>query len=132
MRQLNPTKIFLSAYETTNSQDSNEHATTDLHCALDAAGLTFRYVDDVFNGIPETTFCVFATPGQILETIEACIALGRVFGQDSVLVVHGDNAAELCECSTDCSAIIGTFQQVAAPASGEDCTIADGKFYVVR
>jgi len=34
--------------------------------------------------------------------------------------------------NTTCSAIIGTFQTVEQTEPGEDCTIADGIYYVVR
>jgi hypothetical protein len=47
--------------------------------------------------------------------------------------VHGDDAAEICECDTDCSAIIGTFQRIAGePEIGEDYSLIDETFYVVR
>ena len=132
MRNINKTKIFISAEVAGRNPVANEHATTDLHCCLENLDLAFRYVEGVYNGTNETAFCVFATPGAILETIDQLVNLGRRFSQESVLVVHGDNAAELCETRTQCSAIIGTFQEVAKPEPGEDCTIADGKYYVVR
>lgn len=132
MRQINPTKIFISAERFDCSDTENEHRTTDLHGSLENRGYSFRYVAGNFNGKAETSFCVFANPGEILDTIDALVAIGCRFGQDSVLVVHGDNTAELVECFTSCSATIGTFQEVERPEAGEDYTVADAKYYVVR
>lgn len=132
MRTINPTKVFISAERFDCSDTENEHRTTDLHGSLENRGYSFRYVAGHFNGKAETSFCVFCKPGAILETIDELVAVGARFGQDSVLVVHGDNAAELVECYTTCSALIGRFQEVDRPEPGEDYTVADSKYYVVR
>lgn len=134
MRNINPTKVFISAEQAELSAVENAYRTTDLAAALENRGYSFRYVEGWFNGTPETTFCVFCTPGAILETIDELVALGARFGQASVLVVHGDNAAELVECFTSCSAVVGRFQEVDAASveEGEDFTFADDKYYVVR
>jgi hypothetical protein len=92
----------------------------------------FREVDGVYAGRSETSFLVWLKPGHILEGIDELTALGSEFNQSTVLVVHCDNAAELVECDTECSAIIGTFQRVEDVTPGEDCSIVDGAVYVVR
>lgn len=132
MRHLNQTKIFVSAETADATAQENALATFTLESRLTEQGFTFRHVNGCFDGRNEATFCVFATPGAILEALDTLVQEARSFGQDSVLVVHGDNAAELVECNTECSAILGTFQEVNTPEVGEDYTRADGKFYVVR
>jgi len=132
MRQINQTKIFVSAERHDETETENQHRSTDQHAKLENAGYSFRYVDGCYSAAFETAFCVFATPGQILDTIDDVVTLAREFQQDTVLVVHGENAAELVEVNTTCSAITGTFQTVEHPEPGQDCTIADGIYYVVR
>lgn len=134
MRNIKPTKIFFSA------EREDRSAVDNAMCALAAFDLakecenfdSVRECEGRFNGQPETTVIAFARPGCILEAIDSALEIARKFRQDSILVVHGDDAAELVECDTECSAIIGTFQRTQRIEPGEDFSIIDGNTYVVR
>jgi len=134
MRHIKATKIFFSAERPERTVVDNAMCTL---AAFDDAERcehfdTVRECDGIFDERPESAIIAFARPGHILEAIDYARDLAGRYNQDSILVVHGDDAAELVECETECSAIIGTFQRVAERGHGEDCSIIDGDVYVVR
>ncbi len=137
MRNVKPTKVFISAARPNQTLAETAEAHESLRIMLESTSHveSVRQVAGCFDGNLEPAFCAFLFPGRILEGIDACTAFGSVLNQDSILVVHGDDAAELVECHTDCSAIIGRFQALPEgekPEPGEDYTLADGRYYVVR
>lgn len=146
MRHLKPTKIFVSAARPNNSAAQNATAHNELGCDLAlidgvesfrdvVGGYTYTDAEGTRRHTTEASFLVFIRPGCIIETLEAVRDTARNYRQDSILVVHGDDAAEVVECNTECSAILGTFQALPAghePNIGEDYTLADETFYVVR
>lgn len=133
MRNLKPTKAVLSAYSVERSPNQNKLATCELACDLAAADYVdaYREVTGRFDGFDEESFVCWLRPGSILEGLDEIVSLARSYQQNTVLVIHGDDAAELVETETDCSAILGTFQ-AAVPKPGEDYTLVDSTFYVVR
>jgi len=137
MRNLKSTKVFISAARPNQTLTETALAHDGLRIALESSSHleAVREVAGCFDGNLEPAFCVFVRPGHILEAIDACVIFASAWDQESVLVVHGDDAAELCETETDCSAIIGTFTRLpdgVKPEPGEDYTLADSIYYVVR
>jgi hypothetical protein len=144
MRHFKQTKIFVSAHRATNTAKQNAIADAELACDLAlidgvevfrdiVGGYTYRDAHGEQRHTTEAAYVCFLRPGSILEAIDEVTELARQYRQDTVLVVHGDDAAEIVECNTDCSAIIGTFQRIAGePEIGEDYSKIDGVFYVVR
>ena len=134
MRQIHTTKVFVSAERREHTLAHNSTQTCELSCdlALLDGVEAFREVNSRFGGYHETAFCCFLRPGSILETIDEIRELAGNYSQDSILVVHGDNAAELVEVDTEASAIIGRFQTTDTLHVGEDYPECDGVYYVVR
>ena len=135
MRHINATKVFISAYRPELTPEQATQRTFRLVQAIEALDevVGFRRVTGFFDGNFETSVIAFLQVGSILDGIDKLRDLARRFEQDSILVVHGDNAAELVECHTDSSAIIGRFQVAEdGPEPGEDYTLADSTYYVVR
>jgi len=135
MRNINATKVIISAYSKDNSAATNERAENELCCDLSLVD-SVEHVRDVegrYQGHEECSQLCFLRPGSIQEGIDALTDLAAHYKQSSILVVHGDNAAELVGTYNNRSGtIIGTFRAVDAPLPGEDYTKADGLFYVVR
>ena len=137
MRNIKPTKVFISAARDILSATVNESRSSELACELALLDevSSFREVVGCYDGTHEPAFCVFLKPGCILEGVDRLVELAAAWDQYSILVVHGDDAAELCEVGTECSAILGRFQVLPdgeAPTPGEDYTFVDGRYYVVR
>ncbi len=134
MRHINATKVFISAARPNQTLEETALAHDSLRIMLESSSHVsgFRQVAGCFNGELEPAFCAWLNFGHILEGIDALTAFGAVLEQDSILVVHGDGAAELVECQTDCSAILGRFVEVDKPEDGEDYTLADNRYFVVR
>lgn len=135
MRNVKPTKVIISAYRHGASGAANRAFFADLLSDLtlveEISG--FREVEGRFDGYHEHSVFCWIRPGQILEGIDALTDLAREYCQSAVLVIHGDDAAELVETDgRGRTAIVGRFQAVEAPLPGEDYTKADSTFYVVR
>ena len=142
MRAQKPEKVFISAYRKERTPKENQTAHDELACDLALIeGCTFRELEGVYEGQHEACYVVFpnrvaftnARGGSDIE--EHFLDLGALYGQDTILWVHGDDAAELMECRRPRgSAFIGTFQRVNEPEPHEDYTYddLDGSHYVVR
>ena len=142
MRNTKRTKVFISAEKPgACTPAENARRTSDLACDLTLEQGIERFVQVAFGtwyesgSEREIRYCAWLRPGSIVEGIDSLRELAKEYEQDSILVVHGDDAAELVECNTEHSAIIGRFQALElgdGPESGEDYTFAGGRFYVVR
>ena len=144
MRNIKSTKVFISAQRATNTPEQNAVSDAELGCDLTlidgvecfrsiVGGYSYRDCHGEQRQERENAYVCFLRPGGILEAIEALTELAASYGQDTLLVVHGDDAAEVIECGTTCSAIIGTFQPIPGePDPGEDFSLVDSTYYVVR
>jgi hypothetical protein len=134
MRNMKATKVILTAYREGTPEHVNMASADNLFSDLTLVDsvVGFRAVEGRYNGNAEESIFCWLRPGDILDGIEELCALAREYSQDAILVIHGDDAAELVETHGTCSAIIGTFQAVDAPLPGEDFTKADSTYYVVR
>lgn len=128
MRNINPTKVILSAYSKERSKAQNERADSELiaDLMLLESVESFRDVEGRYGGHKKCSHICFLRPGSIQEGIDELTNLAAEYLQSNILVIHGDNAAEVD------GKIVGTFQAVTKPKRGEDFTKYDGIFYVVR
>lgn len=131
MRANKTTKVFISAERPEVTKAGNERATSELACDLAGEGYDFREVLGCMDGIDETAFCVFVDdPDDTLETLRD---IGRTYAQDTVLVVHGDDAAEYLDCHDPArDVIMGCLVPVERPHGFEDWHYVDGCYWVVR
>lgn len=135
MRNIKPTKVIISAYSKERTAAQNERAENTLVADLTLVDAveSFRDVTGRYDGHFEASQLCFLRPGSIQEGIDELTDLAAEYHQDCILVIHGDDAAEIVGTYANRSGkIIGTFQRVDAPNEGEDYTEADGNFYVVR
>ncbi len=134
MRNIKATKVIVSAYVSAGSLARNERETAELSgdLALVDAISAFREVTGFFDGFGETSFVCFLVPGSITEGLREVSKLAQRYQQNSILVIHGDDAAEYVEAGETDGHLIGSWQAANAPYPGEDWSLIDGTYYVVR
>lgn len=124
-------RLFLSAHR----PEFTSHANNLRNEALkqDLENLYLRQVQDVkgcYKGIVEDSFAVIignskASVGDVLE-------LAKKYDQESILLETMTEDCYLIYMNGDAPEMIGGMFQVDKPNDGEDYSIIDGKFYVIR
>jgi hypothetical protein len=129
-----PTKVIVSAALPELSPKENSRRTSELVCDLSLLeGVEhIREAMGFSDGFHAPCAVCWLNPGFILETTDAIRDAAKGYSQERILVVHSDDAVELVEVDTECSAILGTFTAVRKPRFGEDHTMIDGRFWVAR
>lgn len=136
MRNLNPTKFFISAERPDLDPAVARVRTSRLASELEAAGFDYKPVDGYYEGLRESSFCVW-TRGDANLDLQYLLSVAADFQQDTLLQVHGDNTAELHAVRwVGESEILGTFRQARPdePADGESYTydFQTDTFWVVK
>ena len=124
MRHLNPTKFFISAERPDLDPVVARVRTARLESELRAAGFDLKPVVGCYARLREASFCVW-TRGDANIDLQYLLSVAADFQQDTLLQVHGDNAAELHTVATPGeSELLGTFRQAREhePADGESYT----------
>lgn len=118
MRHLNPKKILVSAHVDNPGRLSNLVRHADATCDLALVGCDFREVHGCYKGVPE--LAVVTWPESPLHERQI-LELARSWNQESVLVVHPDNACELVYLQEQEHApqFIGTWQEVSAEEAAD-------------
>ena len=143
MRGLKRVKVFISAAQWAATAEANAAAHTELGKRLeDFPGVAGALpIHGRFNGTYEESYVAFLQPGDIPETISELVCLADEFEQTYVLVVWGDDAAELVNVDDelhglDSDGILGTFTALpegVEPGPYENYSTFDRtRYFVVR
>ena len=135
MAHVHPTKVILTSYSPERGASCNERCEDELVADLTVVDAveSFQDVQGRYNGHFGCSQLCTLRPGSILDGIDALCELARFYKQSTILVIHGDNAAELVSTSPNgTGAIIGTFQQVDDLRYNEDFTKVGNLYFVVR
>jgi hypothetical protein len=81
MRNINHTKVFISAATGSQATDEIAQAHQELGVTLDSLVHVASTVEVAgrFNGAAEPSWCVFLNYGSILEGLDACVAVAAAF-----------------------------------------------------
>lgn len=133
MRALEPTKIIISAYRGKSvAHDRRSHA--DLSADLALLGVHFKEVEGRYLGAYEQSFVCWP---ESADHESGILALAVCYGQDCVLVVHGDRTAELV-FANGARQVIGEFheateaQALANHLGSYTHDPSDGRYFMVR
>lgn len=89
-------KVFVSAFRSIQSEHLNRLNHAEARNVLIRGGFNFKVVEGVYKGVKELSFVLFAdnVDTHTMNMTEA-LNIARRFGQESILEVHNDGAAEL-------------------------------------
>jgi hypothetical protein len=122
-------RLFLSAHREQFSE--SENATRNEALKQDLLNLGVRKVQDVkgcYKGIEEDSFAVLKGNVELKPIFE----LARKYQQESVLLETMTGFCYLVYANGELQEEIGSMFQVDKPNDGEDYSIIEGKFYVIR
>jgi len=122
MRQQLPEIVIISAENSENNNDQNQHMTAKLATELGNLGFGFKSVLGMYKGQPENSFLVVVKG---FHEISLLNNLGYKYHQESILYCDQDRNAFLVYCDGTPADSLGVFQRVGS-AKGLDAYTIDG------
>lgn len=104
MRNQNMPFVIVSCFDSNRSSEANEKEHNSILSTLKTIGRPFFEVIGCYKGIKEKSIVVH------LDNFNTANTIAQLNRQDSILIVHSDNTAELEFCKTGTRVKIGTWR----------------------
>lgn len=118
-------RIIFSAEHFKRDEENNAKAAYSLIGYLNMVNMPYSEVMGSYKGTTENSVMLSGNH----KTLQSARDLGRIYGQESILVIQDDDSAALHYLKTGKVEPIGTFQQVDTVDGLDAYSVIDGKFY---